>query len=130
MASPAAAELTVSVSPALRPAVPSALSLDAESAHPNLEISADGSSVRLQKPQLSQVVCSRLSLEPCVLAAQGFSRGCHYWEVSVAGEGWAVGVGSSSALERGRLALTPQAGNWPLTFRNGAFECFYPLHSL
>ncbi|GCB78592.1 hypothetical protein scyTo_0019434, partial [Scyliorhinus torazame] len=110
--------------------VPAAVTLDPDTAHPNLVISADGTSLRLADAQLTHTACSKVSLEPCVLASEGYTSGCHYWEAEVSGEGWALGVGSRSALRDGRLALTPQSGNWPLTFRNGEYECFYPLHTL
>uniref|UniRef100_UPI00398EA0BD E3 ubiquitin-protein ligase TRIM39-like n=1 Tax=Pristiophorus japonicus TaxID=55135 RepID=UPI00398EA0BD len=110
--------------------VPATVTLDPQSAHPSLVISADGSSVRLVDARLARDVCSKVSLEPCVLATQGYSSGCHYWEVQVTGERWALGVSGRSAAHGGRVALTPQHGNWPLTFRNGTYECFHPLHTL
>ncbi|XP_067830120.1 E3 ubiquitin-protein ligase TRIM39-like [Heptranchias perlo] len=109
--------------------VPAAVTLDPETAHPNLIISADRTSLRLADTHQAQDVCSKISLEPCVLASEGYSSGTHYWEVEVSGDRWALGVSSRSAVRNGRVSLTPQNGNWPLTFRNGTYECFYPLHS-
>ncbi|XP_078422850.1 E3 ubiquitin-protein ligase TRIM39-like [Cetorhinus maximus] len=110
--------------------VPATLTLDPDTAHPNLVVSADRTSLRLANTELAHNVGSKISLEPCVLASEGYSSGCHYWEVEVSGESWALGVSSRSALHNGHLTLTPQSGNWPLTFRNGEYECFYPLHTL
>ncbi|XP_078064342.1 E3 ubiquitin-protein ligase TRIM39-like [Mustelus asterias] len=109
--------------------VPATVTLDPDTAHPSLVISPEGCSLRLGEAQERGGTCSKVSLEPCVLASEGYSSGCHYWEVEVSGEGWALGVGSHSALNRGRLTLAPHSGNWPLTFRNGEYECFYPLHT-
>ncbi|XP_067865091.1 E3 ubiquitin-protein ligase TRIM39-like [Heterodontus francisci] len=78
--------------------VPATVTLDADTAHPNLVISADRTSLQLSDVHLAQDVCSKVSLEPCVLASKGYSSGCHYWEVDVSGERWALGVSSRSAL--------------------------------
>lgn len=46
-----------------------------------------------------------------VLGSEGFTAGCHFWEVIVPdGEGWALGVARKPL--KGRVTLTPENGIW------------------
>ncbi|NXJ87284.1 TRI27 protein, partial [Trogon melanurus] len=50
---------------------------------------------------------SRFDADPCVLAAQGFTSGRHYWEVEATGRFWAVGVAAESLPRKGRVLFKP-----------------------
>ncbi|KAG6922388.1 tripartite motif containing 72, E3 ubiquitin protein ligase L homeolog, partial [Chelydra serpentina] len=81
------------------------LTLDPATAHPLLEISADGKEVRCGT-STGNVSSSprRFDTANCVVARQSFSAGRHYWEVSVGRKRrWNLGVVSDLAERRGRL---------------------------
>ncbi|NXX87475.1 TRI41 ligase, partial [Urocolius indicus] len=86
------------------------VTLDPATAHPRLSLSLDRRSVRLSERRPEPPGSPRRS-EPssdlCVLGAQGFSGGRHYWEVEVGGRrGWALGA----ARERGAGAGSGSGG--------------------
>uniref|UniRef100_A0AAY5JZY6 B30.2/SPRY domain-containing protein n=1 Tax=Esox lucius TaxID=8010 RepID=A0AAY5JZY6_ESOLU len=52
---------------------------------------------------------------PCVLAKDGLSSGRHYWEVTLANNGyWKVGLTTASSKRHGRFPMTPKEGYWVL----------------
>ncbi|XP_030403675.1 tripartite motif-containing protein 72-like [Gopherus evgoodei] len=93
-----------------------ALTLDPDTAHPLLEILADGKEVRcgsFKKTAISDP--RRFDTANCVVTHQGFSAGQHYWEVFVGRKPrWNLGVISERAERRGRLiqmkSLWPGSG--------------------
>lgn len=57
----------------------------------------------------------RFDCRPCVLGAERFAAGRHYWEVGVARVMvWAVGVCADGAPRRGGAPLVPPNGFWTL----------------
>lgn len=57
----------------------------------------------------------RFDCRPCVLGADRFASGRHFWEVEVAHVMvWAVGVCADSAPRNGGALLAPQNGFWTL----------------
>ncbi|CAN8177172.1 unnamed protein product [Coccothraustes coccothraustes] len=103
---------------------PAALTLDPRTAHPHLQLSADGREARGQLlPRDVPDHPERFDFEPCVLARGGFTSGRHFWEVEVGQGGvWALGVVRESSRRRGPLSLTPREGVW-------ALEAFHSLTS-
>ncbi|NXU59915.1 TRI39 ligase, partial [Turnix velox] len=93
---------------------------------PNLLLSADLKSVRFvpSSPQHPPPPPTphRFTLYPCVLGAQGFTSGRHYWEVEVGDKThWALGVCKDSVPRQGGEAGAPlpHSGYWRLRLWNG-----------
>ncbi|XP_078287910.1 zinc-binding protein A33-like [Rhinoraja longicauda] len=92
------------------------VTLDVETAGPELEVSEDRKRVRLtgivrSRPDTGK----RFTDSPCVLGSEGFTSGRHYWEVEVAGsEDWSLGVAAESVERKGWVALTPETGVWSI----------------
>lgn len=90
------------------------VTLDAETAHPNLIFSNNLKSVRLGNK------CDRLPDNPgrfdsCTIALglQSFLSGRHYWEVEVGKKtGWILGICKASASRKGSMTLSPNNGYW------------------
>ncbi|NXD88978.1 TRI39 ligase, partial [Halcyon senegalensis] len=98
------------------------LTLDPATAHPNLILSPDLKSVRFSAARGREVPASprRFTGYPCVLAAQGFTSGRHYWEVEVGDKThWALGVCKDSVSRQGDLAAAPETGYWRVRLWNG-----------
>ncbi|XP_044838482.1 zinc finger protein RFP-like [Mauremys mutica] len=98
------------------------VTLDPDTAHPQLILSADRRSVREgHTRQDLPDNPERFDNEPCVLGCEGFTSGRHYWEVEVemeveveSGGLCVVGVARESVSRKGRIRLTPEQGIWAL----------------
>ncbi|XP_065273316.1 zinc finger protein RFP-like [Emys orbicularis] len=92
------------------------VTLDPDTAHPELVLSADGKSVTWEcRRQVLPDNPERFDRCPCVLGCEGFTSGRHCWEmeVEVGDEGrWAVGVARESARRKERINLNPKEGIW------------------
>ncbi|XP_062963580.1 tripartite motif-containing protein 75-like [Cynocephalus volans] len=92
------------------------LTLDPETAHPNLIISEDRKGVAYGKR--TQNVPSnprRFTSYPAVLSAEGFAAGRHYWQVEVRSTGdWALGVFKESFLGNAVTSARPKDGCWQI----------------
>ncbi|XP_067900110.1 tripartite motif containing 105 isoform X2 [Heterodontus francisci] len=103
----------------LEPA-PVRLTFDPNTAHPNLVLSEDLTSVsevNEQKP----VPSNPERFDKCVnvLSSQGFSSGRHYWEVGVAGKTkWDLGVAKESVDRKVVVKVMPSTGYWTLRLRD------------
>ncbi|XP_075268258.1 E3 ubiquitin-protein ligase TRIM39 [Opisthocomus hoazin] len=98
------------------------VTLDPETAHPNLVLSDDRKSVRFVdvRPRDLPDTPRRFTIYPCVLAAQGFTSGRHYWEVEVGDKThWALGVCKDSVSRKGELTPLPETGYWRVRLWNG-----------
>ncbi|KAM4527009.1 E3 ubiquitin-protein ligase TRIM21-like isoform 1-T4 [Fundulus diaphanus] len=96
------------------------VTLDPDTAHPNLILSDDGKQVncgntRKDLPSNPK----RFSPCPCVLGQQSFSSGRFYFEVQVKGQiSWYLGVARESVKRKGEFTESPQKGFWTIWLRN------------
>ncbi|XP_050933756.1 uncharacterized protein LOC108895865 isoform X2 [Lates calcarifer] len=96
------------------------VTLDPDTAHPNLILSGDGKQVhhgdvRKNLPYKPQ----RFHRCVNVLGKQSFSSGRFYFEVQVKGKtAWTLGVANESVDRKGQITLSPENGFWTLWLRN------------
>nr|XP_014432718.1 E3 ubiquitin-protein ligase TRIM39-like [Pelodiscus sinensis] len=92
------------------------ITLDADTAHPNLSIAGDKKSLTHEaQPQKSPANPERFDATVCVLGSEGFSSGQQYWEVDVErSTEWDLGVALKSIARKGKLSLSPKEGFWVL----------------
>ncbi|XP_043534162.1 zinc-binding protein A33-like isoform X1 [Chiloscyllium plagiosum] len=97
---------------------PVSVTLDVETASPQLVVSEDLKSLRLIRtrrslPDNEKRFSNRGSL--CALGSEGFTSGRHYWEVEVGGnQGWSLGVASESVERKRWVSLIPENGFWTM----------------
>ncbi|KAK7795944.1 hypothetical protein U0070_016643, partial [Myodes glareolus] len=98
----------------------SQITLDPKTAHPNLVLSQNRTSVC--HGDVKQVVPDepeRFDSSVAVLGSKGFISGKWYWEVEVGKKPkWTVGVVKESIIRKGSCSLTPEQGFWLLRLRN------------
>ncbi|KAM8835498.1 E3 ubiquitin-protein ligase TRIM47 [Synchiropus picturatus] len=100
--------------------MPQNLTLDPDTAHPNLLISdfdtkVEEGCVRSNEPDLP----SRFTRFYGVLATAQYSSGQHYWEVDVKDKGvWYLGVTNECSNRKGFISLTPSAGYWSICLQD------------
>ncbi|XP_043073505.1 zinc-binding protein A33-like [Puntigrus tetrazona] len=97
------------------------VTLDPDTAYPNLVLSADGKQVRdgdiWQKLPDNP---KRFSRCVNILGKEGFSSGRFYFEVQVKGKTeWDLGVAQESINRKGVIPLCPKNGYWTVWLRNG-----------
>ncbi|XP_049928849.1 E3 ubiquitin-protein ligase TRIM21-like isoform X1 [Epinephelus moara] len=96
------------------------VTLNPDTAHPALILSADGKQVKhgdvwKNLPKNPE----RFDTYVCVLAKQSFSSGRFYYEVQVKGKtDWDLGVARESINRKGQITLSPQNGFWMIWLRN------------
>ncbi|XP_039358214.1 zinc finger protein RFP-like [Mauremys reevesii] len=97
------------------------VTLDPDTAHPQLVLSEDRKSVRRRDTRQNLPNNpERFDCWACVLGCEGFSSGRHCWEVEVVdGGGWAVGVARESVGRKGRISHSPEVGIWAVELWEG-----------
>ncbi|KAJ7997492.1 hypothetical protein DPEC_G00229590 [Dallia pectoralis] len=100
--------------------MPQNLTLDPDTAHPNLAITDFDTKVeevrsRSQDPDLPQ----RFTRFCGILATARYSSGQHYWEVDVKDKGvWYLGVTGEYSPRKGFVNLCPSSGYWSLSLQD------------
>ncbi|NWX13722.1 TRI39 ligase, partial [Aegotheles bennettii] len=99
------------------------VTLDPETAHPDLTLSEDRKSVRRGVKKLFLSLFDspkRFSSAPVVLGSQIFFSGRCYWEVQVGDKPeWGLGLCRESASRKGNVLFSPNNGYWVLWLQNG-----------
>ncbi|KAG5283007.1 hypothetical protein AALO_G00037220 [Alosa alosa] len=102
------------------------VTLDPNTAHPQLILSEDLTSVRLgdEKQQLPDNP-ERFDMYASVLGSEGFNSGTHCWDVEV-GENtrWNVGVKAESAQRKGAYGYV--SGEWCVWYKDGEYGAWAP----
>ncbi|NWU97930.1 TRI39 ligase, partial [Upupa epops] len=102
------------------------VTLDPETAHPELILSEDCKSVRRGNKKLLLSLFDypkRFSTCPVVLGSQVFFSGRHYWEVQVGDKlEWGLGLCQESASRKGYVVFSPNNGFWVLRQNGGNYE--------
>ncbi|XP_044837310.1 zinc finger protein RFP-like [Mauremys mutica] len=100
------------------------VTLDPDTAHPELVLSEDQKSVRWEDTwQRLPNNPERFDTAPCVLGCEGFTSGRHCWEVEVgAGQYWAVGVARESVRRKGEISYSPEVGIWAVRWLGNRFQ--------
>ncbi len=97
------------------------VTLDPDTAHPNLILSDDRKQVRFG--EVSQDLPDnpeRFDSCVCVLGKEGLSAGRFYFEVQVTGKtDWDLGVTRESINRKGKIAVSSSDGYWIVILRNG-----------
>ncbi|XP_040510016.1 cingulin isoform X22 [Gallus gallus] len=97
------------------------VTLNADTAHPRLEVSEDGKSVTdtgviRQVPSKEE----RFDSHTFVLAKEGYTSGRQYFEVDVGKRrNWILGVASESVARKGIVTLSPKNGFWVIGLADG-----------
>ncbi|XP_073721073.1 butyrophilin subfamily 2 member A1 [Misgurnus anguillicaudatus] len=104
------------------------VTLDPDSAHPDLIVSDDGKQVRYEQQSRTvkdgdQKSNNKFDKRVCVLGNEGFTSGCFYYEVEVKGlSDWFVGVARESVERKGWILLNPESGYWVAGLRYGEYQ--------
>ncbi|KAM9500842.1 butyrophilin subfamily 1 member A1-like [Clarias gariepinus] len=96
------------------------VTLDPDTAHPNLILSEDGKQVKDgDEFQDLPNTPERFDTGVCVLGKQRFSSGRFYYEVQVSGKtSWDLGVTTECSNRKGQITLNPQNEFWTVALRN------------
>ncbi|XP_052320294.1 E3 ubiquitin-protein ligase TRIM39-like [Oncorhynchus keta] len=97
------------------------VTLDPDTAHPNLILSEDGKQVRCGETVRNLPDNpKRFDRFAIVLGKDGFSSGRFYYEVTVKGKTkWTLGVARESIDRKRNISLSPEDGLWTVLLRDG-----------
>ncbi|XP_032061019.1 butyrophilin subfamily 1 member A1-like [Aythya fuligula] len=108
------------------------VTLDPDTAHPQLVVSQDKSSVRRESEgQQVPDTPERFLYWCCVLGREEFREGRHCWLVEVEGErlkysGWAMGVARASVERKNCINRSPEEGIWAVLYDEGQLKSLTP----
>nr|XP_038035113.1 uncharacterized protein LOC106017007 isoform X5 [Anas platyrhynchos] len=97
------------------------VTLDADTAHPRLQVSEDGKSV-IDTGAIRRVPSKkeRFDSHAFVLAKEAYASGRLYWEVDVGKRrNWILGVAQKTVTRKGKVVLSPQNGFWAIGLADG-----------
>ncbi|XP_074485972.1 E3 ubiquitin-protein ligase TRIM39-like [Sebastes fasciatus] len=96
------------------------VTLDPDTAHPQLILSDDGKQVNDSDVRKNLPDNPERFFCLCVLGKQSFSSGRFYFEVQVKGKtDWTLGVVRESINRKGIIKVSPEYGYWTICLRNG-----------
>ncbi|CAM4652522.1 unnamed protein product [Caretta caretta] len=100
------------------------VTLDPDTAHPNLLLSEDRKHVRHRDTRQDLPDNpERFDCCHCVLGAEGFTGGRCYWEVEVGDmTDWMLGVCRESVSRKGCVILTTENGYWAMWLWDGEYK--------
>uniref|UniRef100_A0A493TLW0 Butyrophilin subfamily 1 member A1 n=1 Tax=Anas platyrhynchos platyrhynchos TaxID=8840 RepID=A0A493TLW0_ANAPP len=104
------------------------VTLDPDSAHPELVVSQDNCSVRRESERHQVPDTPERFVSWCfVLGREEFREGTHCWLVEVKGERlqyswWAVGVARASVERKGWINMRPEEGIWAVQYNEGQLK--------
>ncbi|KAJ0068953.1 hypothetical protein NL108_015437 [Boleophthalmus pectinirostris] len=103
--------------------------LDPNTAHPELVVSDDLSSVQAGAEHVLPKNPERARVElPLVRGSEGFNYGSHSWEVEVESKTWGLGLVTESVFHNTDDHADPAVGWYGIEFQDGQYELFN-LHS-
>ncbi|CAM4569910.1 unnamed protein product [Lepidochelys olivacea] len=99
------------------------MTLDPETAHPNLVLSKNLKSVHfINVSQVLPDTSRRFVIYPCVLGSASYISGRHYREVDVGNKTqWALGVCYESVSCKAKIDAKPDTGYWRVRLWNGKY---------
>ncbi|KAI5612513.1 bloodthirsty, partial [Silurus asotus] len=99
------------------------VTLDPDSAHPQLILSPDGKQVRCGDTEQNLTDTSkRFTVDRAVVGNQSFSSGRFYYEVQVRGKTeWILGVMRENINRKERIIQRPQYGFWTVVLWGGGY---------
>ncbi|XP_068613367.1 erythroid membrane-associated protein-like [Brachionichthys hirsutus] len=95
------------------------VTLDSDSADPDLLISSDGKRMRCGLERQEAPWSRRRFGWWCAVGREGYTCGRRYWEVEVGGRDWRLGVAKASAVRRGFRSLNTDTGYLSLRLERG-----------
>nr|XP_006013925.1 PREDICTED: E3 ubiquitin-protein ligase TRIM39-like isoform X1 [Latimeria chalumnae] len=104
---------------------PVKVTLDPNTAHPQLTLSEDLTAVTRGSTRRKDLLdnLERFDRDHCVLGSEGFISGRHSWVVDVEKQtGWILGVTAESAKRKGIIYLIPEHGYWTVRLCKGVYS--------
>ncbi|XP_060094968.1 E3 ubiquitin-protein ligase TRIM11-like isoform X1 [Heteronotia binoei] len=100
------------------------VTLDPDTAHLKLILSEGQKSVRRgEKAQALPTNPVRFENYGAVMGREGFTGGCHFWEVLVGSEEeWSLGVARKSVKRKGDITFSPEEGFWEVGKWGGSYQ--------
>ncbi|XP_060094965.1 E3 ubiquitin-protein ligase TRIM7-like isoform X2 [Heteronotia binoei] len=97
---------------------------DPDTAHLQLILSEGQKSIQVgEEAQALPDSPERFDFDCAVLGREGFTGGCHFWEVLVGSEEeWSLGVARKSVKRKGDITFSPEEGFWEVGKWEGSYQ--------